>query len=863
MRYYSILDAAPSSVSSTAVSLAGSLLSVLGTAFVILNLYILRRNSGKKARTGIVKRQWSSRHYLIFTLTAVNFVASLTALLSGGMYLVYGRIPSGAGCTASGMFEYWAQQAGGTCIVFIALVVYASKMNSSGRSAGSPKNASTTRITTTRHWVQHNRAPVVGIIFLLPLVVTVIAQIIWRFRSEELPYCWVPRMPVYARWVAIDGWRFALVIALSVMYVRIVYVRMTSIRRPEPPTETTAFAAIESAPSIATERSAGGGGGLWGQSVHNIHRWAMSMLGRSNANEEVTAKHINGNNSSTNAANRGWNKSRSRYHDSSTKKRPRGYYEQFKRSLISLIVRHFVITTDIPSPTLSHGIFDNICKSSTNPQFGARPGGANIHEDSGFLSASATQFGGGSGDDACCCCCQGVSDAARESQNYDDGRPIEVSERQDMQQGGGSGSVAAGSVSLLSAAAHNGLRRWYSSVSRILGSRAHRRNRFSGIFIHPAASAPECTLRRSHTAPILSVRQMNLCDCAFGRPRSPGRAYTSDIRQSAHFAPPNDVVRSTTHTLTTGAALYPEPPQSTMTRYAVESTISNYAYGMDIAGTGSSAGDAMCAVDPVPVMFHKHGTAGFYGPRNRQTQTETLYAPQQLSIYTFREAAEENDHMAQDLPHIQQQEQHQQHYDNTASAADLSLHQRSCSVYSNNPSAQMVLSSLEEGSWMAAVEKCRSSRSHATAAGTAASAVFAATREGTVSVNTVAASTSGNTGISRLYVYPLAYMALWLPSLVCCVVSTYVYHRAFESPDGVLGSSAAQHAKRSFVGLAELPAHWTAGQNMHRAWPYYVAATHGVSGSTQLSWLVIVQALHMLGGFVNAVLFWLTEYFMA
>ncbi|KAI9501186.1 hypothetical protein BX070DRAFT_42855 [Coemansia spiralis] len=118
MHYYPILDAAPSSVSSTAVSLAGSLFSLLGSIYVMISLNMLRKNTDADAR-----KTWQSRHYLIFALACVNFVMSSSALISGSFFLVYGRISSAVGCTIGGMIEFWAQQADNACIIFIALVV--------------------------------------------------------------------------------------------------------------------------------------------------------------------------------------------------------------------------------------------------------------------------------------------------------------------------------------------------------------------------------------------------------------------------------------------------------------------------------------------------------------------------------------------------------------------------------------------------------------------------------------------------------------------------------------------------------------------------------------------------------------------
>ncbi|KAJ1798162.1 hypothetical protein LPJ59_002680 [Coemansia sp. RSA 2399] len=733
MGYYLILDAAPSSVSSTAVSLAGSLLSVLGTAFVILNLCILRRRRRQQQqRENKTRKEWEPRHYLILTLCTVNLVSSVAALLSGGVYLVYGRIPSQAGCTAGGMITYWAQQADIMCIVFIALVVYASQFQKAQWMAG-------------KYWVQSSRAPVIGIVVLLPLVATVVVQIIWRFRSEELAYCWIPRVPVYARWVAIDAWRAMLVCALGLVYARIAVARAAAqrrgARRLEPCVEVRR-SAIDSAASSAKLRKEGeeegGGGGLWSQSVHNMHRWARSVvLARSNV---VTDQ---------------------RHGNSANHAAPRCYYESFKRSLLSLITRRFVITTDIPSPTLSHGIFDNICKSSKYGEKGKEEEDDD-DEDVFLRSASATQY-----DRSCC-----IIDTGSSSSRQFNGT---IAKRE------------ADGVSIDTMTVKHGLRRWCSAVSRML--RTPKSSRLAAEEDEEGPIVPGYTLRRSHTAPILSAKQMNL-GSEFARPRMPARAHA--CRPTSVLDPTMTLISSGSGTAAAAAAAVTPP-----VRYACDSVF-DYEYGIDVDG---SVSDGVSAMDPVPVF-----------PKRMDLGIHTAYPPQRLSIYTFREDAAGHRESSV-MPRLPSKR--------SSSSSSSRIRIRS------SVRGAMELSSMEEeGSWMAAVEKCRSTRLH-----------------------------SANGKLSRLYVYPLAYVAVWLPALVYCVMSTYVYHRAFEANGGFFSSF---HAKRA-VHLADLPAHWTQPHNMHRAWPYYAAATHGVAGSARLSWLAVLQALHLLGGFVNAVLFWLTE----
>ncbi|KAJ2733131.1 hypothetical protein IW152_003288 [Coemansia sp. BCRC 34962] len=148
------------------------------------------------------------------------------------------------------------------------------------------------------------------------------------------------------------------------------------------------------------------------------------------------------------------------------------------------------------------------------------------------------------------------------------------------------------------------------------------------------------------------------------------------------------------------------------------------------------------------------------------------------------------------------------------------------------------LVSLEDGHWTKAVEKCRDSRNKHTA--------FASDNPAAI----IPQTTPSNRCISRMYVYPLAYLLVWLPSVAYSVLSTYVYFTGFQSNGGI-------HVRS--LDMSRLPAHWTPGQNMNRMWPYYQRLTEGIWGSEQLGWLAILQSLHMLSGAFDALLFWLTE----
>ncbi|KAJ2146468.1 hypothetical protein J3F82_004907 [Coemansia sp. RSA 637] len=189
-------------------------------------------------------------------------------------------------------------------------------------------------------------APVFGIIIFLPLVNTIITQIVWRFRSSEFTYCWVPRMPIHARWIAVDGWRVLSVCTILVTYLYMGY-KVFRAKRTSMFVNNHSYSSSTYSPSRAPNMlhlseidsgvasAASDTRGLFSQSMHNIY-WALSKLGRSRGQglrtkePHCTADIISIAPSTT-----------------------RSYYTSFKRSLNTL-VRWFHITTDIPSPTISN-----------------------------------------------------------------------------------------------------------------------------------------------------------------------------------------------------------------------------------------------------------------------------------------------------------------------------------------------------------------------------------------------------------------------------------------------------------------------------------------------------------------------------
>ncbi|KAJ2769873.1 hypothetical protein IWQ57_002917 [Coemansia nantahalensis] len=681
MRYHPALDGAPSSVSSTVTALVGGSLSTLGCLYILLRLRRLRAAN---------QRRWHARYYLILMLAATNMVMALTAVISGGFFLVFGRIALAAGCTIGGMVEFWAQQAVDMSTILITVATFASVR----------QNALWAK---RQYWIQTNIAPVVGLVMFLPLVNTIVSQIVWRFRSSEFAYCWIPRMPVYARWIAADGWRMLSVVGIVAA---------------APVPAVPHYSAIDSGPASNVTSD---GRGLFSQSIHNVHQWALSKLGRSNAGTGA----FGGLRAKTSVA-------------PSTAKSPRSYYEQFKLSFVHNIVRWFTITTDIPSPTLLPSIFDSIgregCRGAT-------------------AASSSTMY---------CEFCRSSTDITASGQADNASR----SDSQRSSLGGGEHS--------------GGLRRWYSALARLV---VRPNPRAADAAARPL---PSRGLRRSHTAPALPRQAMGLCSCVFRRPVPSRRAGDALGAKSGASA-----------LLPAHAAFCDSDSDSGWGAYRTPS-IGEY--------TGSGSSVRLPAVpDKIRALF---GDSFRFQPGSQ---------PQYVSIYA---CANYTGGLGTMYPSNVAVRSPQRTASSCSSVAE--------GVSAANGDAEAKMASLEGGQWEAAVASCISTR---------------------MASQQQLASCDGRA--SRLFVYPLAYVVVWLPSLVYAIVSTYVYHTGFSGP-------GRGHARRS-VDMSGLPAHWTAGMNANHAWPYYRHATEDVSGSAQLYWLAIIQALHLLNGAADAVLFWLTE----
>ncbi|KAJ2361650.1 hypothetical protein H4S02_007368 [Coemansia sp. RSA 2611] len=693
MYYHPALDGAPSSVSSTVVAIASSVTSMFGCAFMLARLRRLRMGRG-----------WHTRHYMVFAMAVANLAMATTALVSGSVFLVYGRIASAAGCTIGGMIELWAQQAVDVCAVLTTVAALASQRHSA-------------QWTSKQHWIQSNMAPVFGLIVFLPLVNTVVSQIVWRFRSSEHAFCWIPRMPVHARWIAVDGWRLLAICAIIAAYAcmarsawrvrrgRRMGARAGDVRSFSSSTCEAGRAAYRvRAAAIDSEPAshASDARGLFSQSMHNIQYWALSRLARSQPTHRGlrSLRPERRSAGSLSRLARAGPGSKLAADPAGMQGAPSYYYEQFKRSL-GHIARWFAITTDIPSPTLAPSIFDRIGR------------------DEADVLSSTTQ---------CEFCSSRVLTPAEsgssESYRTSDLQVDMVDYVQPMR----------------------GLRRWCSAISRLAKQPSLQLVRL----------AQGARLRRSHTAPNVRCQDMGLCNCVFKKPRTP----------------------------------HVDTPQLT-------------ADQMTFAAS-------MRKTDAVSSKIYEI----FAHPLH------TAVLPQPVSIYTCANTHINEPMLASTHTFAQRTDDSLDTYSNRSVPAELIGRPVELVEKPVELAEKPVIATESDGSWAAAVARCREERAEP------------------------------RPRVSRLYVYPLAYVAAWLPSVVYCLVSTHVYYAAFHA--------MPLHARRS-VDMSGLPAHWTADDNANRAWPYLQHAARNIPATGHLYWLAIAQSLHLLNGALDALLFWLTE----
>ncbi|KAH9224328.1 hypothetical protein DL95DRAFT_379269 [Leptodontidium sp. 2 PMI_412] len=175
------------------VTLTGSLLSFLGTAFILICYLILPQ-----------KRH--IRHALIINLTVADFINAANNS-SSGLWVLLMNTPlrAGAGCTLNGFVGQLSVQA----VDFSILTI-----------------TSVTLWVVTSSRSKHDMRLSYILIFCggswaIPLITSGIALIMNAYGPAATNWCWIDKDPTYLRYVLTHGWRFLIIGAVISMCIYI------------------------------------------------------------------------------------------------------------------------------------------------------------------------------------------------------------------------------------------------------------------------------------------------------------------------------------------------------------------------------------------------------------------------------------------------------------------------------------------------------------------------------------------------------------------------------------------------------------------------------------------------------------------
>ncbi|KAH7327066.1 hypothetical protein BKA65DRAFT_61861 [Rhexocercosporidium sp. MPI-PUGE-AT-0058] len=175
------------------VTLTGSLLSFLGTAFILICYLILPQ-----------KRH--IRHALIINLTVADFINAANNS-SSGLWVLFLNTPlrAGTGCTINGFIGQLSVQAVDFSILTITMVTL--WVVTSSRSKHDMK-LSYILIFCGCSWA-------------MPLITSGIALGMNAYEPAATNWCWIDQNPTYLRYVLTHGWRFLIIGAVISMCIYI------------------------------------------------------------------------------------------------------------------------------------------------------------------------------------------------------------------------------------------------------------------------------------------------------------------------------------------------------------------------------------------------------------------------------------------------------------------------------------------------------------------------------------------------------------------------------------------------------------------------------------------------------------------
>ncbi|KAL3425130.1 hypothetical protein PVAG01_04411 [Phlyctema vagabunda] len=178
-----------------AANLTGSLLSILGTTFILVCYIILPQ-----------KRH--IRHALITNLTIADFINAVNNA-SSGLWVVANKraLSASPGCTANGFIGQLSIQAV-DCSILIITVVTLFIVTSSKSTADF--SLRTIILFCAAAWI-------------LPIITSCIALGRGYYGPASSNWCWIQERPIYLRYIFTHGWRFVFIaiIAAICIYIQI------------------------------------------------------------------------------------------------------------------------------------------------------------------------------------------------------------------------------------------------------------------------------------------------------------------------------------------------------------------------------------------------------------------------------------------------------------------------------------------------------------------------------------------------------------------------------------------------------------------------------------------------------------------
>ncbi|KAF7557944.1 hypothetical protein G7Z17_g307 [Cylindrodendrum hubeiense] len=172
------------------VTLVGSLLSCLATAFVLLSFSIYRR------------QLHNFRHVLVLNLTVAEFINSLNNSISGGIFVGARELRPGAACVVNGLVGQLSVQAADFSILAIALVTL----------------LTVTRVVYTPTLSTTKQLLLCLTIWIIPATTSIVATAMGEMTPVGGNWCWISASRQDLRYSLTHGWRFFVIFSTIAIY---------------------------------------------------------------------------------------------------------------------------------------------------------------------------------------------------------------------------------------------------------------------------------------------------------------------------------------------------------------------------------------------------------------------------------------------------------------------------------------------------------------------------------------------------------------------------------------------------------------------------------------------------------------------